>query len=77
MLTQFDGNVLRREGKPGVRTNEGPAAVQELIDFLKSVQPVAPLEWSQEMYQASKDHVNDTGPTGVTGHTGTDGSQPR
>lgn len=28
------------------------------------------------MMCASKDHVMDTGPTGVTGHTGTDGSSP-
>ena len=27
--------------------------------------------------QASKDHVLDTGPSGITSHTGTDGTRPK
>ena len=75
MLTWFNGNVMNRPGNPvGLSTNEGPAAINELIEFLKVQQPLPALEWQEEMQQASRDHVLDTGPSGMTGHTGTDGS---
>lgn len=35
MLKQFDGMLLKREGKVTLRTKEGAEAVQEAIDFLK------------------------------------------
>lgn len=35
MLTLFDGNLYREPGKIAMRTNEGPAAVREGIEFLK------------------------------------------
>ncbi len=34
MLDQFDGDVLKREGKTNLRTNEGPKAVREAIEYL-------------------------------------------
>ncbi|MBX3131887.1 MAG: hypothetical protein KF689_00700 [Gemmatimonadaceae bacterium] len=75
MLPLFDGNVLRRPGSSvGLRTNEGPAAVREAIRFLRAQAPLAPLEWSDGLWAAARDHVRDQGPSGSTGHTGQDGS---
>ena len=34
LLEQFDGEVLKREGKTNLRTNEGPKAVKEAIEYL-------------------------------------------
>ena len=58
----------------GEFTIEGPIAVKKAIEFLKSVKPVQPLGWSDEMAKACRDHVNDTGPKGTVGHDGSDGS---
>jgi len=75
MLTRFNGNVLQpKTGNCGLRTNEGPAAVQEAIEFLNSCEPLPALKWSDLMWQAAVDHTNDTGPKGLTGHDGSDGS---
>ena len=76
MLTQFNGNVMKRPSGIGLRTKEGPKAVQELINFLQKQQPVGSLSWDQAMMQCSKDHVMDQGPRGTTGHTGSNGSSP-
>ena len=76
-LTKFEGTVLKRpETGVDLWTKEGPAAVHELIQFLKDQQPMDACEWQQEMMPASRDHVLDTGPGGVRGHTGTDGTSP-
>ena len=40
MLEQFDGMLLKRQGKVTLRTKEGKDAVQEAINFLKNQQPV-------------------------------------
>ena len=37
---QTDKKILRLPGKTPIRTNEGPAAVLEAIEFLKKQQPV-------------------------------------
>ena len=74
MLAGFDGLILKREGKINLRTNEGAAAVQELIDFLNVQEPLPTMTWSDEVAKAAKDHADDTGPKGITGHDGSDGS---
>ena len=52
-LQYFDGNGLYLPGSNmGLITNEGPAAVQEAIEFLMSAQPVEPLEWRTGMAMA-------------------------
>ena len=76
-LTHFEGKLIKRpELGVNLMTKEGPAAVKELITFLEAQEPMAELEWQQEMMPASRDHVLDTGPTGKTGCDGTDGSNP-
>ena len=76
MLEQFDGDVLKREGKTNLRTNEGSKAVKEAIDYLmnKAEKIAEPLRWSEEMAKAAKEHVEDTGPKGLLSHEGSSGA---
>ena len=55
-------------------TNEGAKAIQELIDFLNAQKPLPVMDWQQGLMPASRDHVQDTGPTGIIGHNGSNGS---
>lgn len=74
-LSHFRENTVWTPGvKVGEITKEGPAAVQEAIDFIKTMKPVAKLRWSKEMAMACRDHVVDVGPKGATGHNNTDGT---
>ena len=34
LITKFEGDVLKREGKTNLRTNEGVNAVKEAIEYL-------------------------------------------
>jgi len=72
----FRGNLIHFQGEPSVITREGVAAVDEAIDYLRSVSPVPALIASKGMSRAADDHVRDQGPAGVTGHDGSDGSKP-
>jgi len=74
LLGSFDGKVIRKPGKVGLRTQEGKSAVVEAISFLKRTAPVPPLKRSAALAAAARDHVRDQGITGEIGHTGTDGS---
>lgn len=71
---RYEGNILVLPNGRRIRTNGGIEVVEEAIQFLRSVDPLPPLNVSQGMSRASKDHVQDTGPVGVTGHIGNDGS---
>lgn len=64
------------DGRKITRTVEGFRAVDEAIAFLQSVKPVPALSASGPLTRAARDHVMDTGPSGITGHIGTDGSHP-
>ena len=55
---------------------EGREAVMDLIEYLRNVKSVDKLEWDDGVAQASRDHVEDTGMSGVLGHLGRDGSNP-
>lgn len=76
MLPHFEGRLLHRPGRPSLRTDEGPAAVEEAIAVLKARRPVGPLRWSKGLAAAAADHVRDQGPVGGLEHTGTDRSNP-
>lgn len=73
---QFDGRLLRFSGEPSILTQEGVAAVDEAIDYLKKADPLPALISSDGMSKAAADHVRDQGPKGATGHEGSDGSKP-
>jgi uncharacterized protein YkwD len=76
MLENFDGDVLKREGKTNLRTNEGAKAVHEAIDFLqkKAEKIEKPLTWSEELAKAAKEHVEDVGPKGLLCHESSSGT---
>lgn len=74
MLKCFDGTLYRKPGKIPLRTNEGPSAIKECIDFLRTAKPICELTFSDGMSQACQDHANDLGPKGKVSHTGSDGS---
>ena len=42
-------NILWIPGKNGLRTKEGSVAVDEAIEYLRTVEPVAALEWRSGM----------------------------
>lgn len=74
-LKYFQGNVFKKPGeKIGIQTNEGKAAVQECISFLKKQKAEDALILDDELSKAAQDHVDDIGPQGITGHDGSDGS---
>eukprot|EP00315_Gephyrocapsa_oceanica_P043257 CAMPEP_0185532626 /NCGR_PEP_ID=MMETSP1366-20130426/108039_1 /TAXON_ID=38817 /ORGANISM="Gephyrocapsa oceanica, Strain RCC1303" /LENGTH=353 /DNA_ID=CAMNT_0028144349 /DNA_START=64 /DNA_END=1122 /DNA_ORIENTATION=- len=68
--------VLDLPGGTDLRMEEGKAAFEEAIDFLREQRPLAPLTTlSKGLTQAAQDHVADS-TTGLVSHTGTDGSSP-
>ena len=80
MLKHFKGMILERPGKVNLRTTEGRKAVKEAIEYVNklNVSPTQPdLNWSNELWKASRDHVMDHGPKSMTGHGGSDGSTPK
>ena len=56
--------------------NEGDAVFKEAIDFLKSLVPLQPLEWSEALASSALEHVNDIGPKGLLSYQSSDGTEP-
>jgi uncharacterized protein YkwD len=73
-LGYYQGNLIRIPGETAIRTNEGTAAVRELVRYLQTARPMPPLTPSTGLSRAARDHAADQGRTGATGHTGADGS---
>ena len=59
MLNNFEGNLLVMPGKTRMRTNEGPAAVKEAINFLKNQKPVGSMSLANALKNACKYHTLD------------------
>ena len=57
--------MLKQPGKTTLRTKEGPAAVNEAIEYLNRLAPVQPMKWNEELGKAARDHVIDTGAKGL------------
>ena len=72
----YDKKILRPPGETLILTKEGVGAVVEAMRFLRSIQPIAPLNPSKGMSLGSRDHVKDQGASGSTQHKGADRSQP-
>ena len=72
----FDGKMLRIPGERTIVTEEGAKAVDEGINFIRSLSPVPRLSPSKGISLGAKDHVKDQGPSGSVQHKGSDGSQP-
>ncbi|HEX8844273.1 MAG TPA: CAP domain-containing protein [Pyrinomonadaceae bacterium] len=73
----YDGNRLTIPGrKKAIITNDGIAAVDEAINFLRAQQPLPAFEASKGVCSAASDHAKDLAGTGISGHRGSDGSSP-
>ncbi len=72
----YNGTRIERSGKPTILTQEGAAAVEGAIRYLRSVRPMHRLTPSVGMSRAAKDHAKELGPAGHVGHKGLDGSWP-
>ena len=55
---------------------EGDNVFKEAISFLKSLKPLPPLEWDQNLYSSANEHVNDIGPKGLLLYQSSDGTEP-
>lgn len=76
-LPLFEGkHYLAFPGESRLRTQEGPAAVQEAIAFLEAQEPLPPVSWSPLLAKAAGDLVRDQSARGGVGHAGSDGSGP-
>jgi uncharacterized protein YkwD len=70
----FEGRLWRRPERVPLRTQEGVAALDELISFLEHTPSPGPLRWSEGLSRAARQFVQEQGPTGQTGHVGPVGS---
>ena len=73
-MSYLNGSTLEKPGEIPLMTNEGKAAYQECIKFLKNQKPLSKLEHNDKLSRASQDHADDIGPRGACSHNGSDGS---
>jgi uncharacterized protein YkwD len=73
----YDGKRLTIPGRQkAIVTNEGIAAVDEAITFMRAAQPLPSFEVAKGVCSAASDHAKDLAGKGITGHKGSDGSMP-
>ena len=70
----FNDKIYHHPNEDPITTYEGTEAIDEAIQFLKSLKPLPPLKYSEEISKACRDHIDDIGPKGLTTHEGSDGS---
>jgi uncharacterized protein YkwD len=70
--TYFKDNILYRPNEDPLRTQEGPAAHDEAIEFLKTIPSftLSELKLDNRLSLACNDHVLDIGKTGAISHEG-------
>lgn len=71
---RFVEGKIYTSGHGRIMTQEGTAAVDEAIEFLKKAKPIGKLTMSKGLTKAAEDHTKDIGKLGKTGHTGSDKS---
>lgn len=70
----FKGHEYRATGRPALITQEGWAAVEDAIKFLRATKPLGPLSASTGLNLAAQAHLKDQSGSGSTGHTGSNRS---
>jgi uncharacterized protein YkwD len=70
----FKGKEYQPTGRLALTTNEGWAAVEDAINFLRAAKPMGPLTASTGLSLSAQVHVKDQGGAGTTGHKGADNS---
>ena len=63
-----------RKGDKWFNSREGDVAVKEAFEFLKEHPPLKPIQKSEAVLRAAREHCDDMMKNGVTGHTGSNGS---
>ena len=59
-MKYFQGNLLKLPGEnSSLRTQEGPAAYQEAINFLLNVKPVPPIDMHTSLFKIANDYLKD------------------
>lgn len=72
----LDRDGVYRSGGQLIRSNEGRAAVDEAVAFLRRTPALPALPLNACLSAASQDHADDQHRGRARGHTGSDGSQP-
>jgi len=55
---------------------EGDNVFKEAINFLKSLPPLKPLQWDENLCRSAQEHVDDIGPKGLLLYQSSDGTEP-
>ena len=71
-----ESNILSEPNKIQIQMVEGDAVFKEAIQFLKSLPPLPPLIWDENLAQSAQEHVNDIGPKGLLLYQSSDGTEP-
>lgn len=72
----FKGNLYTHPGQPTIATNEGVAALDEAIAYLRAQPSVPAVQMAKGMCHSASDHVLDVVNNDQMSHKGTDGSMP-
>jgi len=72
MTKKFNGNIYDNK----LRTQEGAAAVLEVIDFLTSQAPLPPIELHKGLQKVAEDFANELSHTGSVSHKNNNGEGP-
>jgi len=68
--------ILSEPNKVQIQMVEGIDAFNEAINFLKSIKPLEPLKWDENLEKSAKEHVDDIGPKGLLQYISSDGTEP-
>lgn len=71
-----DTNILSEPNKIQIQMVEGDNVFKEAIQFLKSLPPLKPLQWDENLTMSALEHVNDIGPKGLLLYQSSDGTEP-
>jgi uncharacterized protein YkwD len=74
MRPMFAGKEYRRPGKAALMTEEGAAALEESIKFMRAARPAGLLSVATGMCSGARELVKEQATSGATGHRGADGS---
>ena len=55
---------------------EGDNVFKEAINYLKSLPPLKPLQWDENLCRSAQEHVDDIGPKGLLLYQSSDGTEP-
>lgn len=76
MLNNFKGKYYKiPNSNINIITSEGPEAIKEAINYLKTQKSLQPFKSSEGMYLAAQGHCKDIGERGVASHQGKNGSR--